>query len=161
MRLTSKGRYAVTAAVDLVLNAGDRLVSPADIAVRQGLSQAYLERLLGQMRHGRLVQSVRGPGGGYRLARPAEAISVADVVRAVNEPLDSTRCGGRRNCHGDRPCLTHDLWESLNVQVERYLDGITLAQVAQGMPVPMQSFPMHSHNRGERNERNIIDGQGR
>ena len=137
MRLTSKGRYAVTAAVDLAMNAGDGLVSPADIAARQMLSQTYLERLLAQMRHGHLVESVRGPGGGYRLARPATEISVADVVRSVNEPLDSTRCGGLRNCRGDRPCLTHDLWESLNVQVERYLDRISLAQVTQGMPVPI------------------------
>lgn len=161
MRLTSKGRYAVTAAVDLVLNAGDGLVSPAGIAARQDLSQAYLERLLGQMRRSRLVQSVRGPGGGYRLARPAEEISVADVVRAVNESLDSTRCGGRRNCHGDRPCLTHNLWESLNVQVEQYLDRITLAEVAQGMPAPIRNFPMHTTTKGERNERNITDSQGR
>lgn len=141
MRLTARGRYAVTAAVDLALNAGEGPVSPAEIAVRQELSRSYLEQLLAKMRRGHLVESVRGPGGGYRLARPATEISVADVVRVVNEPLDSTRCGGRRNCRGDRPCLTHDLWESLNAQVERFLDGVTLAQVARGMP-----RPLHRHD---------------
>ncbi len=132
MRLTTRGRYAVTAAVDLALHQQGGPVTLAAIAVRQELSQTYLEQLLLKMRRQQLVESVRGPGGGYALARPAEDISVAEVMRAVEEPLDSTQCGGKRNCRRERPCLTHDLWESLNVEVERFLSSVSLAAVAQG-----------------------------
>ena len=132
MRLTTRGRYAVTAAVDLALHQQEGPVPLSAIAVRQELSQTYLEQLLLKMRRQQLVQSVRGPGGGYALARPAEDISVAEVMWAVEEPLDSTQCGGKRNCRRDRPCLTHDLWASLNVEVERFLKGVSLAEVAQG-----------------------------
>lgn len=129
MRLNAKGRYAVTAMLDVALHGGRQPVALADIAERQGISQSYLEQLFGRLRRAGLVASVRGPRGGYRLARGIPAISVAEVIAAVNEPLDATRCGGRENCQNNQPCLTHGLWEDLGQEIERYLDGVSLADV--------------------------------
>jgi Rrf2 family iron-sulfur cluster assembly transcriptional regulator len=129
MRLTTKGRYAVTAMLDLSLNYGLGAITLADISERQGISLSYLEQLFARLRKQGLVSSSRGPGGGYRLSRAAESITVLDVISAVDEKVDSTQCEGKQNCHGDEQCLSHELWQSLSDQIRLYLDGITLAQV--------------------------------
>ncbi len=131
MKLTTKGRYAVTAMLDVAMHAEERPVSLADVAARQHLSLSYLEQLFARLRREGLVQSSRGPGGGYRLGRSAEAISVADVVLAVDEPLDVTRCGGHANCHDGGPCLTHELWTELGRQAHTFLSQRSLADVLQ------------------------------
>ena len=129
MRLTTKGRYAVTAMLDLSLNYGVGAITLADISERQGISLSYLEQLFARLRKQGLVSSSRGPGGGYRLSRAADTITVLDVISAVDEKVDSTQCEGRQNCHGHEQCLRHELWQSLSDQIRVYLDGITLAQV--------------------------------
>ncbi|WP_417509533.1 Rrf2 family transcriptional regulator [Methylophaga sp.] len=129
MRLTTKGRYAVTAMLDLSLNYGVGAITLADISERQGISLSYLEQLFARLRKQGLVSSSRGPGGGYRLSRSADTITVLDVISAVDEKVDSTQCEGRQNCHGHEQCLSHELWQSLSDQIRVYLDGITLAQV--------------------------------
>lgn len=131
MKLTTKGRYAVTAMLDLALHETRGPINLADIARRQEISLAYLEQLFSKLRKKGLVESVRGPGGGYRLKRPALDISVADVIDAVDEPVDATRCGGQRNCQGDLRCLTHDLWSELNDQIATFLNGVTLGELVQ------------------------------
>lgn len=129
MRLTTKGRYAVTAMLDLSLNYGFGAITLADISERQGISLSYLEQLFARLRKQGLVSSSRGPGGGYRLSRSAEDITVLDVISAVDEKVDNTQCEGRHNCHGDEPCLSHELWQSLSDQIRMYLAGITLDEV--------------------------------
>jgi Rrf2 family transcriptional regulator, iron-sulfur cluster assembly transcription factor len=131
MRLTTKGRFAVTAMLDLSLHASDGPVTLAGISERQKISLSYLEQLFGKLRRRKLVESVRGPGGGYHLARDSQHITVADIVRAVEEPLDSTQCGGRENCHDNHRCMTHELWEELNNTVYGFLAGVTLAQLVE------------------------------
>lgn len=127
MRLTTKGRFAVTAMIDLALRQHDGPVTLAGIAERQRISLSYLEQLFGKLRRHQLVSSVRGPGGGYCLARPMNAVSVADIIRAVDEALDATNCGGKRDCHGDsHPCMTHDLWTNLNERMYDYLSSVHL-----------------------------------
>lgn len=129
MKLTTKGRYAVTAMLDLALHTERGPVSLADISARQGISLSYLEQLFAKLRRSRLVHSVRGPGGGYRLAVESAAISVAQVVDAVSESLDATRCQGRGDCQGGETCLTHHLWEDLSRQIHSFLSGISLADL--------------------------------
>ncbi len=129
MRLTTKGRFAVTAMIDLALNSGEGPVTLAGISERQKISLSYLEQLFGKLRRHRLVDSVRGPGGGYRLARPMAGISVADIVRAVDEALDATQCGGHENCKEDERCMTHDLWMTLNAKMYEYLESVSLADL--------------------------------
>lgn len=129
MRLTTKGRYAVTAMLDLSLNYGVGAITLADISERQGISLSYLEQLFARLRKQGLVSSSRGPGGGYRLSRTANDITVLDVISAVDEKVDTTQCEGRQNCQGDEQCLSHELWQSLSDQIRVYLDGITLAEV--------------------------------
>lgn len=131
MRLTTRGRYAVTAMLDLALHDGSGPITLADIAERQGISLAYLEQLFTRLRRKRLVQSARGPGGGYRLSRAADAISVAEVIAAVHEIVDATRCGGQKNCQAQHRCLTHDLWEDLSRAIEGFLNRISLASLVQ------------------------------
>ena len=130
MKLSTKGRYAVTAMMDLALHEKDGPVTLADISQCQGISLSYLEQLFAKLRRGKLVNGVRGPGGGYRLAQPADRITVADIVAAVDENVDATRCHGRQNCQSGERCLTHDLWSDLSRQIYDFLDGITLAQLA-------------------------------
>jgi Rrf2 family iron-sulfur cluster assembly transcriptional regulator len=134
MRLTTKGRFAVTAMIDLALHHGEGPVTLAGISDRQRISLSYLEQLFGKLRRHSLVDSVRGPGGGYCLARELESISVADIILAVDEPIDATKCGGLGNCHDDLPCMTHELWTNLNVKIFDYLQSVSLAQLvaAQG-----------------------------
>lgn len=127
MRLTTRGRYAVTAMLDVALHPQSGPVSVSDIAARQGISQAYLEQLFTRLRRHDLVRSVRGPGGGYELARAAGAISVADIIDSVAESVDATRCGGSGDCQDGLTCLTHELWSDLSVQIHEFLAQITLA----------------------------------
>ncbi len=126
MRLTTKGRFAVTAMLDLALRHKQGPVTLAGIGVRQSISLSYLEQLFGKLRRHALVESVRGPGGGYRLARPAEKVSVAEIILAVDEPLDATQCGGLENCQEDKRCMTHKLWATLNEKLYDYLNSVTL-----------------------------------
>jgi len=129
MKLTTKGRYAVTAMLDLALRFDKGAVTLADIAKRQGISLSYLEQLFAKLRRSGLVDSVRGPGGGYTLAMEPNKISVAEIVVAINENIDATRCGGEKNCHGDETCLTHQLWEDLSIRIHEFLNGITLGDL--------------------------------
>jgi Rrf2 family iron-sulfur cluster assembly transcriptional regulator len=131
VKLTTKGRYAVTAMLDLALHFGKGSVTLADIARRQGISLSYLEQLFAKLRRAHLVDSVRGPGGGYNLARNPGQISVAEIILAINENIDATRCGGERNCQGDEPCLTHQLWEDLSQRIYDFLKNITLADLVE------------------------------
>ena len=126
MRLTTKGRYAVTAMLDLAIHRGSGPIALADIAQRQGISLSYLEQLFSRLRKRSLVSSVRGPGGGYNLARNASDIFIAEVIAAVDENVDTTRCGGAHNCQNEGPCLTHDLWHDLSTRIYDYLNRISL-----------------------------------
>jgi Rrf2 family iron-sulfur cluster assembly transcriptional regulator len=131
MKLTTKGRYAVTAMLDLAIHHEGGPVALSDIAKRQGISLSYLEQLFARLRKRGLVSSMRGPGGGYRLGREPWEIAVSDVIWAVDELVDATRCGGRENCQGEERCLTHDLWQDLSYQIRDFLDGIDLAQLVE------------------------------
>ena len=138
MRLTTKGRFAVTAMVDLAMRQTRGPVTLAAISERQRISLSYLEQLFGKLRRHKLVTSVRGPGGGYNLARTPQSITVAEIISAVDEPLDATQCVGKENCHDDRRCMTHDLWATLNEKMHDYLSSVTLGDLLahqQGKPV--------------------------
>ncbi len=131
MRLTTKGRFAVTAMIDVDRYQQSGPVSLAGISERQDISVAYLEQLFSKLRRGNLVKSIRGPGGGYVLARDAADITIADIVFAVDEPLDVTRCGGNGNCaKGSIKCVTHNLWASLNERIIDYLESVTLSDLS-------------------------------
>ena len=129
MRLTTKGRFAVTAMLDLALHSTKGPVTLAGISARQRISLSYLEQLFGKLRRRALVESVRGPGGGYNLARDASLISVADMINAVEESIDSTQCGGKENCQDEHRCMTHDLWSNLNKRMFEYLDSVPLGEL--------------------------------
>jgi len=129
MKLTSKGRYAVTAMLDVTIHAAYGPVSLADISDRQEISLSYLEQLFSKLRKHGLVISIRGPGGGYRLGKCSAQIAIADVIRAVNESADATKCHGKGNCQGGEQCLTHSLWEGLSQRIEDFLKNITLAEL--------------------------------
>jgi len=131
MRLTTKGRLAVTAMIDLALRQHNGPVTLAGISQRQRISLSYLEQLFGKLRRHQLVESTRGPGGGYTLGRPAKDVTVADIIFAVDEPLDATQCGGKENCHDDQRCMTHDLWSNLNAKMVEYLDSVNLADLVE------------------------------
>jgi Rrf2 family iron-sulfur cluster assembly transcriptional regulator len=126
MKLSTKGRYAVTAMFDVAIHQTDGPVSLSDISQRQGISLSYLEQLFGRMRRRGLVASTRGPGGGYRLAHESSQIAIADIITAVDENVDATRCGGNADCQNQQRCLTHQLWEELSSQIHVFLSGITL-----------------------------------
>lgn len=129
MRLTTKGRYAVTAMLDLAINQDTGPIRLAAISDRQGISLSYLEQLFAHLRRGGLVKSVRGPGGGYQLHRAASAISVAEVIAAVNEDTDATRCGGAGDCQEGDTCLTHHLWMDLSDRIRDFLQDISLGDL--------------------------------
>ncbi|MCL2657458.1 MAG: Fe-S cluster assembly transcriptional regulator IscR [Betaproteobacteria bacterium] len=131
MRLTTKGRFAVTAMIDLALRESAGPVTLAGISERQKISLSYLEQLFGKLRRRALIASVRGPGGGYCLDKPAAEISVADIIRAVDEPLDATQCRGKGNCQDEQPCMTHELWMNLSQRMYEYLNSVTLAHLAE------------------------------
>ena len=135
MRLTTKGRYAVTAMLDLAVHATDGPITLADISQRQGISLSYLEQLFSKLRKKELVASARGPGGGYRLSREAYQINVAEVIAAVDETVDATRCNGQGNCQNGEECLTHKLWTDLSEQLYEFLNGISLGQLVENRRV--------------------------
>ena len=129
MRLTTKGRYAVTAMLDLAFHSQIKPVTLTDIAARQTISLSYLEQLFSRLRRANMVKGFRGPGGGYTLGGKTSDINIADIIAAVDEPLDATKCGGDANCQKEQACLTHDLWMGLSEQIREYLKGITLDQL--------------------------------
>ncbi|KMQ74203.1 Fe-S cluster assembly transcriptional regulator IscR [Marinobacter subterrani] len=129
MKLTTKGRYAVTAMLDLALHGDQGPVSLADISARQEISLSYLEQLFSRLRRQKLVTSIRGPGGGYRLGRPASDVFIAEVVDAVSESLDTTRCGNKGDCQNGEKCLTHHLWSDLSDQIHQFLSEISLGDL--------------------------------
>jgi Rrf2 family iron-sulfur cluster assembly transcriptional regulator len=131
MRLTTKGRFAVTAMVDLALRHGSGPVTLAEISGRQKISLSYLEQLFGKLRRQHIVDSVRGPGGGYCLGRDMSELTVAEIILAVDEPIDATQCGGKENCKDEGKCLTHDLWATLNARIFDYLGSVTLRQLVE------------------------------
>jgi Rrf2 family iron-sulfur cluster assembly transcriptional regulator len=141
MRLTTKGRFAVTAMIDLALRQGTGPVTLAAISQRQQISLSYLEQLFGKLRRNDLVESTRGPGGGYSLGRRPADITVADIITSVDEPIDATHCGGKENCLGEAGrCMTHDLWTSLNERMVEFLDSVNLQnlvdqQLAKGVQI--------------------------
>lgn len=126
MKLTSKGRYAVTAILDLAFHSTSGPVTLSDISKRQDISLSYLEQLFTRLRKQQLVRSTRGPGGGYSLNRPASQIAVAEIVSAVDETVDTTRCSGANNCHDGHQCLAHELWDDLSQQIYSFLNDISL-----------------------------------
>jgi len=129
MRLTTKGRYAVTAMLDLAIHSEVKPVTLTEIATRQTISLSYLEQLFSRLRHADMVVGVRGPGGGYKLSREAKEINVSDIILAVDEQVDLTNCEQKSTCQDGEPCLTHDLWMGLSTVVRNYLDGITLGDI--------------------------------
>lgn len=135
MRLTTKGRYAVTAMLDLAIHAQSGPISLADISTRQEISLSYLEQLFAKLRRNELVTSVRGPGGGYLLSRGTEKIFVAEIIDAVNETVDATGCGGQADCQGGETCLTHYLWCDLSEQIHQFLAGISLSSLVERQEV--------------------------
>ena len=150
MKLTTKGRYAVTAMLDLALHYKHEPVSLADISTRQEISLPYLEQLFSRLRKQGIVESARGPGGGYMLAQQTNKISLASIIDAVDESVDATRCGGQMNCHGENQCLTHDIWEELSSQIWNYLSSISLADLTNKHSVKLvsqrqDSIPIHIH----------------
>ncbi len=131
MRLTTKGRFAVTAMMDIALQEGVRPVALSDISERQNISLSYLEQLFGKLRRRALVTSVRGPGGGYRISQPTEMITVGEIIRAVDETVDATQSGGLKNCKDDKECITHELWTGLNEHIFDYMDTVKLADLVE------------------------------
>ncbi len=131
MRLTTKGRFAVTAMIDLAMRQHQGPVTLAGISQRQKISLSYLEQLFGKLRRHELVDSTRGPGGGYTLSRSAKEVTVADIIFAVDEPIDATQCGGKENCTDDGQCMTHELWSTLNKKIVEFLDSISLADMVE------------------------------
>ncbi len=134
MRLSTKGRYAVTAMIDLALRDNQRPVALTDIAETQKISVSYLEQLFARLRKNELVEGMRGPGGGYRLARSASEITIAQIIEAVDEQIDMTRCGGNADCQDGEKCLTHELWVDLSKQLYNFLQGISLGQMMSWPP---------------------------
>ena len=131
MRLSTKGRYAVTAMLDLALHGDQGPVTLADISVNQGISLSYLEQLFAALRGKQLVRGVRGPGGGYFLAKPSDDITLADIICAVDEWVEFTRCGGHQNCQDGQRCMTHTLWNELSEEIFDFLSGISLADLVE------------------------------
>jgi Rrf2 family iron-sulfur cluster assembly transcriptional regulator len=149
MRLTTKGRFAVTAMLDLAMHGGKRPVTLAGISERQSISLSYLEQLFGKLRRHTLVDSVRGPGGGYTLARDLANVSVADIITAVDEPLDATQCGGKENCKDEQRCMTHDLWSTLNEKMYEYLDSVKLSDLVAQQAVRKERVNVLQDKRGK------------
>ena len=167
MRLTTKGRFAVTAMIDLALRQGKGPVTLSGISQRQAISLSYLEQLFGKLRRHEIVESIRGPGGGYSLARRADKVTVADIIIAVDEPLDATQCGGKENCHGADAatgalCMTHELWATLNEKMVDYLDSVSLQDLVdqQNQKNAEQVVVMHRHAASDNTEatHSILNG---
>ncbi|MCG7656747.1 Fe-S cluster assembly transcriptional regulator IscR [Wielerella bovis] len=139
MRLTTKGRFAVTAMIDLAMNAQYNAVKLNAISERQKISLSYLEQLFSKLRRAGLVESIRGPGGGYILGKSAEHINIAQIIAAAEDSLDATLCSGKANCQSGTPCLTHNLWENLNQTIHTYLSSVTLASLLEQSPSDTQT----------------------
>ncbi|HVO88635.1 MAG TPA: Fe-S cluster assembly transcriptional regulator IscR [Casimicrobiaceae bacterium] len=152
MRLTTKGRFAVTAMIDVALHGGEGPVTLAAISERQKISLSYLEQLFGKLRRHGIVDSVRGPGGGYTLSKNSAELSVADIILAVDEPIDATQCGGKENCLDDRRCMTHELWASLNAHIFGFLRSVTLAELVRQQREPKNgdAVVMQDHRHADR-----------
>jgi Rrf2 family iron-sulfur cluster assembly transcriptional regulator len=152
MRLTTKGRYAVTAMLDLAVHATEGPITLADISQRQGISLSYLEQLFAKLRKRELVSSARGPGGGYRLSRESTQINVAEIIAAVDEKVDATRCAGEGDCQNGEACLTHKLWTDLSALLYDFLEGITLGKLVEERHVKevaaRQDELQHQHRGG-------------
>ena len=146
MRLSTKGRYSVTAMMDLAIHDKAGPVTLADISQCQGISLSYLEQLFAKLRKGGLVKGVRGPGGGYRLARPASEISIGEIISVVDESVDVTRCGGKADCDNGEACLTHELWTELSKRLYEFLDNITLSQFVDRPGIPELSLQRDKMN---------------
>ncbi|MFQ5994428.1 MAG: Fe-S cluster assembly transcription factor [Acidiferrobacterales bacterium] len=156
MRLSTKGRYAVTAMIDLALHDKVGPVALTDIAETQQISVSYLEQLFARLRRKGLVEGMRGPGGGYRLARAAGRITIAEIIEAVDEQIDMTRCRGKENCQDGEKCLTHELWADLSKQLYEFLDGITLGQMVQWPAVQKVAERQETrHPRGLQNTKTV------
>ena len=143
MKLTTRGRYAVTAMLDLAMHANDGPVALAEISERQQISLSYLEQLFASLRKQELVISTRGPGGGYSLKAKVADVMVSDIIGAVNETVDATSCGGLQNCHNDSRCITHDLWAGLSTHIESFLSNISLGDLVEKKPLqpaPVRHF---------------------
>lgn len=159
MKLTSKGRYAVTAMLDVAIHAASGPVPLADISERQDISLSYLEQLFSKLRKNGLVTSVRGPGGGYRLGRCSAQISIVDVIGAVDESINATRCEGKADCQGGSKCLTHSLWSDLSERIEGFLQAISLAElVSKGdiKSVAKRQDRLHEKNQATQNLETLI-----
>ena len=161
MRLTTKGRYAVTAMLDLSINANKGPVTLSDISKRQEISLSYLEQLFSKLRKRELVSSVRGPGGGYLLGRKDSDIDIAEIINAVSESLDSTKCLGKGDCQGGEICLTHHLWEGLSGQIHNFLRNISLADLVSNREVEEISRNQHKRikqmNMSEQQKQGIVN----
>jgi Rrf2 family iron-sulfur cluster assembly transcriptional regulator len=160
MRLTTKGRFAVTALLDLAMQRSARPVTLAEISQRQEISLSYLEQLFAKLRQRALVDSVRGPGGGYCLAKDMGQVSIAEIILAVDEPMDSTQCSGKENCHNDKKCMTHDLWVKLNELIFDHLGGITLKQLVDEQKVRQNAVVQMIDMRKVMPERVIPEREG-
>ena len=145
MRLTTKGRFAVTAMVDLAMNAQNNAVKLNAISERQKISLSYLEQLFSKLRRAGLVASVRGPGGGYVLGKPASQINIVQIITAAEDRLDATQCSGKTDCHGGAPCITHNLWESLNHTIHNHLSSVTLAHLIAQDQTPKEHVVTLTH----------------
>jgi len=157
MRLTTKGRYAVTAMLDLSIHYKDGPITLSEISHRQGISLSYLEQLFSRLRKKNLVDSTRGPGGGYRLSREADQITVAEIITAIDENVDATRCGGLANCQDDEPCLTHELWADLSEQIYTFLSGISLGQLVKRQGVQEVSLRQDQLRQPGINQRSVVN----
>ncbi len=156
MRLSTKGRYAVTAMIDLALHDEVRPVALTDIAETQKISVSYLEQLFARLRKNRLVKGMRGPGGGYRLARPASEVTIADIIAAVDEQIDMTRCAGKEDCQDGEKCLTHELWADLSKQLYDFLHAITLGQIVEWPAVQKVAVRQEArHGRGVQTTKSV------
>lgn len=140
MKLTSKGRYAVTAMIDIALNQEKGAITLSLISERQGISLSYLEQLFSKLKKSGLVSSARGPGGGYRLSRVAADISISEIIRAVDESVDARKCGGKANCQGGEECLSHELWSELSDTIDSFLKSITLQDVVNKKRTPVKEI---------------------
>jgi Rrf2 family iron-sulfur cluster assembly transcriptional regulator len=142
MRLTTKGRFAVTAILDLALNESEKPVTLADISERQSISLSYLEQLFSRMRREGIVKSTRGPGGGYHIAKGYDEITVKSIIIAVDEEIDATQCNGKENCHEGKRCITHDLWAAINHKILDYLESLTLANLVEAQNIESKAIKM-------------------
>ena len=129
MRLTTKSRYAVTAMLDIAYYDRGNPISLPEIAERQGISLSYLEQLFSRLKKSGLVESIKGPGGGYKLSKNANDIVISEVIKAVDESVETTACNGKANCHNNQQCLSHNLWEDLGTEINNFLSDVTLQQV--------------------------------